>query len=50
MARAPEGMERVYAALQLDLGEAAHADSELREVDMNDADLEGLEDEEPAAP
>lgn len=48
--RAPEGKERVYAALQLDLGEAAHADSELREVDMNDADLEGLEDEEPAAP
>jgi hypothetical protein len=44
--RAPEGKERVWAPVQLDLSAAGQSDAALRQVDMDDADLEGLEDDE----
>ena len=42
----PAGKERVWAPMTVDLSTAGQSDAGLRSVDMNDADLEGLEDEE----
>jgi len=41
----PAGKERSWTPLKVDLTTAGQTDASLREVDMDDADLEGLEDE-----
>jgi len=43
---APPGKERTWAPLQVDLSTAGQTGAELRTMDVDDEDLEGLEDEE----